>query len=69
MDINFSNTDVVFMYGHFRKEARKLTELKNTPKCPIHEDTLNTDIDLYTSLADKLREACPGLSKLDDYKL
>lgn len=67
MDINFSDSDLVFMYGHFRKEANKIIKLKNTSGCPIHEDTLNVDINLYTSLADKLRDACPALGKMDKY--
>ena len=69
MDINFSNEELIFIYGHFRKEARKLSEIKSSPNCPIAEENLNSDIALYTSIADKLRDTCPTLSKLDTYKL
>ena len=69
MNINFSNTDLVFMYGHFRKQARKLTEMKNAPNCPIDSFSLDQDIDLFTKLADKLKEAYPNLSQLDNYKI
>lgn len=69
MDINFSDTEVIFIYGHFRKEAQKLEKLKALPDCPISTVNLNQDIKLYNDIADKLHNACPGLSKLDDYKL
>lgn len=69
MEINFSNTELVFMYGHFRRQARKLQEIKSAPSCCIDVENLDTDIALYTSLANKLKEAVPALSKLDDYKI
>lgn len=69
MEINFSNTDVVFIYGHFRKEARKLENIKNSPHCSISKSDINNDIKLYNSISDKLLDACPGLSKMDEFKL
>lgn len=69
MDINFSNEEVIFIYGHFCKEARKIEELKSTPNCPISKSTLDQDIKLFNSIADKLRNAYPGLSKLDNYRI
>lgn len=69
MEINFSDTDVIFMYGHFRKQARKLQEIKSAPNCCIDAKNLDDEIALYTSLADKLREAAPGLSKLDNFNI
>lgn len=69
MNLNFSNEEVLFIYGHFRKEARKLSEIKSTPNCPIAKENLDTDIALYTSIADKLRDAYPNLSRLDSFKL
>lgn len=69
MNLNFSENDLIFMYIHFKKEARKLTELKSNPKCPIAEENINADIQLYTSLADKLKDAYPKLAALDDYKI
>lgn len=69
MEINFSDTDLIFMYARFRKESRKLKEIRDTPNCPISPKNINQEIQLYDSLADKLRDACPGLKKLDDYRL
>lgn len=69
MGIDFSNQEIIFMYGHFRKQARKLMEIKSAPNCPISETNLNQDIALYNGIADKLRDAYPGLSKLDNYRI
>lgn len=69
MEINFSNTELIFMYGHFRKQARKLQEIKSAPNCCIDAKNLDTDIALYTSIADKLRETVPSLAKLDNYRI
>lgn len=69
MDIHFSEKELIFMYGHFRKEARKLMEIKSAPDCPISKINLEQDIALYSGIADKLRDSCPGLSKLDDFKI
>lgn len=69
MNIDLSNEEIIYIYGHFRKEARKLEELKSSPNCPISKINLNQDIKLFNSIADKLRDACPKLSKLDNYRL
>lgn len=67
MDINFSNEEILFMYGHFRKESEKLTEIKSASDCPISKTNLNKDIALFDGIANKLRDACPSLSKLDNF--
>lgn len=69
MDVHFSDEEIIFIYGHFRKEARKLEEIKASKDCPISKDNLNQDIKLFNDIADKMRETCPELSKLDAYKI
>ena len=65
MNIDFSNEDVIFMYGHFKKQIQQLNELKKSPSCPISKITINKEIKLFTSLANKLEESFPSLSKLN----
>lgn len=69
MEINFSDPEAVYIYGHFRKEARKLEEMKSIPNCPVSAADIDKDIQLFNSIADRLRDACPGLSKLDSFKI
>lgn len=68
MNINFSNEEMIYLYCHFRKEIKKLEDLKSLPNCPISKINLNQDIKLFSGIADKLRDACPELSGLDNYK-
>lgn len=69
MEVNLSNTDALFIYGHFRKEAHKLEALKAMPDCPVSKENLDQDIQLYNSIADKFRDAYPELSGLDNYRI
>ena len=69
MEINFSNADVILLYGEYRKKISKLESIKNSPSCPIAIENIETDIKLYTSIIDKLKEACPNLSKMDSYNI
>lgn len=60
MEINFSNTDVIFLYGHLQKEIVALKKLKSTSgNFTISKVDINKEIKLYSSLKDKLKEACP----------
>ncbi len=69
MNIDFSDTDILFIYGHFRKEAQKLEKIKSMPDCPVSKVSLTQDIKLFNDIADKLRDACPGLSKMDNFMI
>lgn len=68
MEINFSNQDVLFIYGTFKKKVQQLEEIKNTPGCPFSNSDMKKEIGLYTSVMDKLREAVPNLAKMDSFK-
>lgn len=66
MEINFTNPEVVFIYGHFKNEIRKLEDLKTTPGNPFSKSDLNKEIKLCSSVVEKLKETMPGLKKLDN---
>ncbi|WP_029502528.1 hypothetical protein [Lachnoclostridium phytofermentans] len=67
MDINFSTQDALFIYGTFKKKVQQLEEIKNTPGCPFSDTDMKKEIKLYTSIMDKLKDAVPGLEKLDSF--
>lgn len=67
MNINFSDKEVIFLYGFFKKKIQKLELLKQSPNCPIDSENINCDIKLYSSIVAKLEEAQPKLSKLKPY--
>ena len=66
MDINFSNTDVIFIYVEFQKKIRQLKEMKQLKGCPFSASDLDKEIKLYQTILDKLKDAAHGLEKLDD---
>ncbi len=65
MEIKFTNADVIFIYGHFVKEVRRLEDAKNSPDRTISKTDLNKEIKLYSSIIEKLKDSCPSLSTLD----
>lgn len=67
MEINFTEQELIFIYGHFKLEAQKLEILKATPECPIAAKNLNSDIKLYNSIAQKLSDCNPQLLNLNPY--
>lgn len=67
MEINFTDQDILFIYGTFKKKIEKLNVLKSTPNCPIADDSINKEIELYTSVVNKLLEAQPKLAALEPY--
>lgn len=67
MNIDFSESEALFLYGYFKKEINKLEKLKSNPNHDIAISNINSDIKLYKSIADKIAKAYPSLLKLDDF--
>lgn len=67
MEINFTDRDILFIYGNFKKKLEKLNQLKSMPNCPIAEENINQDIELYSSVIDKLLEVQPNLKNLEPF--
>jgi hypothetical protein len=62
--IDFSNHDVLLIYGHFMKKIKELQLIEATPGNPIHPDTLKQDIELYSSITAKIEKSNPEVIKL-----
>ncbi|MNP03993.1 hypothetical protein D3C76_958940 [compost metagenome] len=62
--IDFSNHDVLLIYGHFMKKIKELQLIEATPGNPIHQDTLKQDIELYSSITAKIEKSNPEVIKL-----
>lgn len=67
MEINFTDRDVLFIYGTFKKKLEKLNQLKSIPDCPIAAESIDQDIELYSSVVNKILEAQPKLKVLEPY--
>lgn len=67
MDFNFTNQEIIFIYGHFKKKIKELNLIKNSPNCPIDDEDINQEIELYSSITDKIEDSCPQLTILNSY--
>ena len=67
MEINFTPQELLFIYAHFKLEAQKLEAIKNTPNCPISTENLDSDINFYNSIAQKLSNCEPKLRNMNPY--
>ena len=59
MDYGFTPSEILFIYGYFKKQIVKLERLKKTKQAAI--SSINTDIKLFTSIVDKIETAHPNL--------
>lgn len=67
INIDFSDKDILLIYGHFRKKINKLNAIKNDPNNPIHISNLNEDIKLFSSITDKIESVYPKLNEMNKY--
>jgi hypothetical protein len=64
MNIDFSDKDILLIYGHFRKEINKLNKLKTSPGNPISVSNINQDIKLFSSITNKIEKVYPQILEL-----
>ena len=62
MNIDFSQKDVLLIYGHFVKQIKKLEELKAASSGSII--SINEELRLYSSITKKIEAAYPNISEL-----
>lgn len=67
MDFDFTNQDVLFIYGTFAKKIAELEKIKAAPNCPLSKHDINAEISLCSSITEKIRKAYPQLEKIDTF--
>lgn len=65
MNIELTETDVIFIYGHFQKQLAGFEEIANAANCPFDHSTIENQKAPYLSVIEKLSSQVPGLSKMD----
>ncbi|MGE7113969.1 hypothetical protein [Lysinibacillus sp. NPDC047702] len=60
MPIDFTTEDLLLIYGHFSKKIKELELLKSMPDNPIDLGNINQDIELYSSITNKIEEERPS---------
>lgn len=67
MEFDFTSQEVIFIYGHFKKQIKKLQLIKDSPNCPISSENIDQDISLYSSITDKIEKVYPQFSEINKY--
>lgn len=67
MKIDLSDTDVLFIYGHFQKQLAEIDKISTTPGCPFDKKTIENQKEPYMSVIKKLSSQIPNLTKMDNY--
>lgn len=65
MKIELSDTDVIFIYGHFQKQLAEIDKIASTPGCPFDKNTIENQKQPYMSVIEKLASQIPNLTKMD----
>jgi hypothetical protein len=66
MAIEFSNKDILLIYGHFMKKIKELEAIKSAPNNPIDSNNIDQDIELYSSITSKIENSNPQILKLKE---
>lgn len=59
--------ELIYVYGFLMKRRKKLIQIKETPNCPIHEDSLIEEINILTSITNKIKNNYPSLQTFDEF--
>lgn len=65
MNIDFSEQDILYIYGCFQERIKKVEESKSAQNCPVDKKSINQELKLCSSIVDKIKTAYPNLVKLD----
>lgn len=65
MKIELSDTDVIFIYGHFQKKLAEINKIATAPGYPFDKKTIENQKEPYMSVIDKLASQIPNLTKID----
>lgn len=67
MTIDFSDTDVIFIYGQFQKQLAEIEKISLSENCPFDKKTIENNRAPYLSVIEKLSSQVPGLTKMDSH--
>ena len=67
MNIELTETDIIFIYGHFKKQLAEFEKIANAANCPFDHSTIENQKAPYLSVIEKLSSQIPNLSKMDKY--
>lgn len=66
MNIELSETDILFIYGHFQKELSKIDKIASSENCSFDKKSITNEKLPYLSVVEKIRTQIPNIQKVDN---
>ena len=66
MNIELSDTDIIFIYGQFKKQLSDIDKSASSPDCPFDKSTIKNQRVPYLSVIEKLAKQVQGLERMDN---
>lgn len=66
MNIELSDTDIIFIYGQFKKQLSDIDKIASSSACPLDKTTIKNQRAPYLSVIEKLAKQVQGLEKMDN---
>ena len=67
MEIDFTPQELLFVYGECKLKVQELNEKKSIPNYPISSKNIDSEINLYSSIAKKISDSEPNLLSMNPY--
>ncbi len=67
MTLELEDKEIIFIYGHFKKQICKLEEMKSSPDCPIEKSCIKKDINFYNKITESIAKQYPQLIQMNKY--
>lgn len=67
MNLELSNTDILFIYSHFINDLKSLEEKNKNSATRLDKTSLNREKKLYLSVIEKIRAQHPNLIEMDKF--
>lgn len=67
MNLELSNTDILFIYGLFIKKLKELDKYNETPNSGLSKTSVKKEKAPYLSVIEKIRAQYPNLIEMDKF--
>lgn len=64
MAVDFTDRDILNIYGFFSKRIAELEKMKAAPECPFSSEDIDFDLQRFKAITEKIEAAYPGAMEL-----
>ena len=66
-NINFSDEEIIFIYGEFAKKINEINIIKQAPNNPFSNKTIKSQLKMYVEVLNKIDKTHPQLKEMFNY--